>query len=197
VIHPRFIHASFENSFFSVPEHPGFSRKQAFSKGNDHFYDAVRSVVSASVAEAGSHDRRDAIRFLYVCFPTIVVDGKLFEAAFDPQKLEMVTKEVQHTRLHWRGADHWKFHSSIDVVAADHLDSFVKRRRTDLPVVLTVLSEAHAQIWNCRKKRSLRDLKLTDGPRGMIGMPPAVRDLIPLRRERARSSTKRPSRSRI
>jgi hypothetical protein len=77
-----------EMNLFSSPIAPGFNGRQAFSnKGNDHFYDSMKSVTDKSTALVTEYDRSkrksgSLPRTCVVAFPIILVDGKIFGSLF-------------------------------------------------------------------------------------------------------------------
>jgi hypothetical protein len=118
---------------FSTPDRPGFSGRQVFSRGNDLFYSAIQSIVDVStllMAQYDEHPRPVGIlpRNTVVAFPTIVVDGHIFEAFYDEGSHNMRVEARKRVRCHWRGARSWRLHATIDVVSLDHLDDFLKIR---------------------------------------------------------------------
>jgi hypothetical protein len=125
---------------FSTPDRPGFSGRQAFSRGNDLFYSAMQSIVDVSTLLMAQHDEpprpvgtvpRDAV----IAFPMIVVDGQIFEAFFDEGSQDMQVEARKRVRCHWRGARSWHVHATIDVVSLDHLDDFLKTRTQEVITV--------------------------------------------------------------
>lgn len=173
--------------FFSSPARPGFSGRQAFSKGNDHFYSALKSVTSLSSLLMEQYDRRERTKgklpeIAALAFPVVVVDGELYEAFFDDQVGDVQVKSAKRVRCHWRGAPSWKFHASIDIVSFDYLDTFMKVRSREIDQLFERLEGATAQIAHCFDQRSLAELKLAPGPRGIVGLPPLLRELIEVSR---------------
>lgn len=119
--------------FFSTPERPGFSGRQAFSKGNDLFYAAVQTIVHALTFLMKQYDDDDDASQLrnlpknaVLAFPIIVVDGEIFEAFFDSQRDQMRIEATKWVRCHWRGARSWRLHATIDIVSLAHLDEFLR-----------------------------------------------------------------------
>ena len=74
---------------FAEPTRSGFNGREAFSSGEvDLFYKTMKSVVSASVHGMSRYDGPNELiekqlGFAAIAFPTIVVDGQLFEAFYD------------------------------------------------------------------------------------------------------------------
>ena len=170
-------------SLFSIPYRPGFGGRQAFGKGNDIFYSAMQSVVSATYAVAIRYDDRLTVPFgfpkiAHIVFPIIVVDGKLFEAYFDSDNGNVNIEEQSKARLHWRGAESWKYFSTLDIVTVDVLDDFVQQRRAESEQALNVMSKYLSRIQECFIDRSLEPvLSVPNAARGIVGLPPLLGDL--------------------
>ena len=164
---------------FATPTRSGFNGRQAFSKGKDYFYDAMRSVVALSTLEVQSYDegaRPKGImpRNAAVAFPVIVVDGKLFEAYFDSETQEVALNESDHIRCHWRGSSDWPLHATVDIITADYVEEFALQRHEDVKVLLSEMNRSREEINDCFRSKSLDSLKLTRGPRGMVGLHPLI-----------------------
>jgi hypothetical protein len=165
--------------FFSTPDRPGFSGRQAFSKGNDVFYAAMQSVTDASTLLMNQYD--DDARLpgslpesAVPAFPVIVVDGQIFEAFFDDKSNQMRIEASKRVRCHWRGARSWRLHATIDIVALEYLDEFLEKRKQQIEPLLSKLDQKRNEIAKCLNDRSLHSLKIFDGPRGFLGLPPLL-----------------------
>ncbi len=129
---------------FAAPKRSAFGGRQAFSKGRDAFYDASQGVVSRAVALANKFDRRNRLLSDYlesslIVLPIIVVDGDLFQAVYDTDCRDMKISPVEEMRLHWRGAESWRLHATIDVVSLPALPQFVKRRAAEVGTILKTM----------------------------------------------------------
>lgn len=169
-------------SLFATPEVPGFGGRQAFSKGHDVFYGAMSSIVSAAHSKIAQYKEEKSATFLLpriavVAFPLIVVDGKLFKAAYDADEGEVTIAETKSVRFHWRGSAAWPHHASVDIVTLEHANEFVEQRRKDVEILIRAMRAKHEELIECYKSRSMTPLKITDGPRGIIGRPQLLQRL--------------------
>jgi len=165
-----------KTSTFATPPNPGFGGRQVFTKDGDAFYTAIQSVTLKAKRRADDYDHpsrpskvlpREACVFL----PVIVIEGQLFEASYDESAETITVNEVPRVRLHWRGSDAWRWHATVDIVAKDDLNNFVDQRKTEIKTILDYVNAGYDNIAECFKEQSLRPLKVTEGPRGMIGLP--------------------------
>jgi len=136
---------------FVAPERPAFGGRQAFGKGNDVFYDAVQGVVSKAVAKARQFDRgkvsiKEYLEAALLILPVVVVDGKIFRAFYDFDLEELSVEPISRMRLHWRGADAWRLHATVDIVASEALDEFVGIRAKEAPRILELMLQTVKQI---------------------------------------------------
>lgn len=162
---------------FSVPERPGYGGRQAFSKSNDVFYSAMQSITSAASSLAKSYDPRNGfdlrpiLEWATVVLPIIVIDGKIFDVYFDERTGKTAINQVNHVRLHWKGAEARSHIVTVDLVTLEELSNFVKQRRKEADVILERMQTCLTHIQNCYTQKSLVPLEITKGPRGMIGLP--------------------------
>lgn len=168
---------------FSTPKRPGFGGRQAFSKGADLFYSAMQSVTDVStllMRRYDDHPRQvgEVPRNTVLALPIIVVDGIIFEAFFDEEADEMEIQEVKRVRCHWRGARSWRLHATIDVVALDALDDFLSVRADEAKQLLSRLDHTRNAIARCFEDKSLEHLPVARGSRGVIGLPPLLREAV-------------------
>lgn len=170
---------------FASPARPGFGGSRVFTEsGQDMTYKALQSVVSASEAEAGSYDLY-SIRRRYkssgahsVVFPTVVVDGDLFEAFFDKEKGETDITQVPNVRVHYRGAQKRGSITTIDIVSKDGLEDFARSRFLEIPLLYKHLQIGCNAVLESLDKRDLKCLELFKrAPRGVIGLPPILREV--------------------
>lgn len=169
---------------FSSPRKPGFNGRQALSKGEDRFYNSMKSITDLSTLLVKEYDRQPRKRgtLPHVCviaFPVILLDGQLFEAYFCDEDQETKIREVQHVRCHWRGSPTWRFHATIDIVTLDFFADFCDSRTEDTARLLRRVEEAHRQVETCFKDHSLDALTVESGSRGIVGLPPLLREALP------------------
>lgn len=159
---------------FSAPGRPGFGGRQALANKQDVFYAAVQSVVGATRARLDCYNAdyiEDSLGFAEIALPIIVIDGHLFEAYQDDDGEEMKVESRDSVRIHWRGADAWDLHASIDIVTADALPAFLEKRKADVETFLQRAVLMAMQIKACHSERSLSSLPETQVNRGFLGMP--------------------------
>lgn len=156
-----------------------FSGRQAFSKGNDLFYQAVQGVVSNCLNIARYYDEYDfkpEDRMLAVItLPMIVVDGSLYEATYDSEGDELKLESITHTRLRWKGNEGRQLNTVIDVVTSDYLDTFLDNREKELEVLISCFAETLQQLIQCFQEKTVKHLVVTEGPRGISGRPMVLR----------------------
>lgn len=161
---------------FVTPVNPGYNGRQAFTKGNDVFFGAMQSVTSAALSLAKYYDNGEkaangAPDAAVVIFPIIVVDGQLYEVTFDADSNQLVVNEVDRIRIHWKGAELWKPHATIDLVSASRLDTFASQRMKEMPILIRHMRKTFGEIYKCFDERSLEPLTITSGSRGIRGLP--------------------------
>lgn len=193
---------------FETPNEPGFGGRQALADKKDVFYNTIQAVVTKASLLANGYDEgrpsvEDALEAAIVVFPTVIVGGLLYKAAFDSETASVSLQEATHVRLHWRGAAAWRWHATVDVVAASAVPEFAKQRFADASILAERLAISMSELHRCWKERSLDPLEVTPGARGVIGMPPLLRDMTkhfestrsgPRRRLTSRLSRRRPVR---
>jgi len=180
---------------FASPVRPGFSGRQAFSKGNDLFYAAVQSVVSKAKAIVDEYDDHTNLdkripEWGAVAFPVIVLRGGLFEGYMDWTTGDLVVESAKHLRVHWRGSDVWAHHATVDVVSEDYIEEFAHERADDTNVLLEKMRCARTNVETCWSKSSLADLHFGPAPRGTTGLP----ELLHIIHERERAANPRRAR---
>lgn len=172
-------------SLFATPDRPGFNGRQAFSKGNDHFYNAMKSVTtlaSFAMREYDYYENRPKGRLpenAVVAFPAIVVDGQLFEAFYNSDSDNIEIEPANHVRCHWRGAPEWRLNATIDVVSLSHLDEFIAGRAEEVDTLLLKMETCRNQIAQCFEQHTLEPLHVARGSRGIVGLPPLLREALP------------------
>lgn len=149
---------------FLTPESPGFGGRQAFSKTNDVVYSTLQSIISAANETAKfydeyNHHTLDPLRHIVICVPLIVIDADLFLASFSNEDGEMKITQTPHARLHWRGADSWNLHASIDIVTISHLGEFAKKRFSESVSTLEKMEKITVDVIESIKRRDLSQFK--------------------------------------
>lgn len=168
---------------FSTPKYPGFGGRQVFSQGKDPFYSAMQSVVDVSMLLMAQSDEPTRPigtlpRNTIIAFPTIVVDGHIFEACFDQRSQDMRVKASKWVRCHWRGARSWRLHATIDVVSLDHLNDFLKTRAHESMILLDKLQTRRDEVEKCFEEKSLDRLGLKSGGSGLGRIPALLLEAI-------------------
>jgi hypothetical protein len=176
------------NGLFSRQRLSAFGGRQAFAKSADVVFDSLRAVAGNAAALASQYDRdvERCVRaakfpeFAVVMFPVVVVEGRIFQAS--PRHEGVDLDEVSRTRVHFRGAGRaGRSITTIDVVRADELESFVRERGADVEslseVLLTALRESNEYLGQGR----LHDLPFTQASRGVLGRPPLLQALLQTR----------------
>lgn len=177
-----------DNYFFVAPDSPGFNAVQAFAKKNeqDRVYSSLQSVISAAYSEAKSSDsiHKDITkmpRFCHILFPTISIDGQLFEAHYDSGADRIKVKDIPKCRIHWRGAEKWKHHASVDILRVDIMDSYAVEAYHAAQALLKSLSEQCRKIDSFFQTKELPNLDISCGGRGIIGIPELFHPLLKLK----------------
>lgn len=173
---------------FVAPRRGGFGGRQAFSKGNDHFYSAIQSVVANAKSYASWYDsspRKPGImpEACVITFPTVVVEGELFEAHFDENTDKVVLEPASHIRCHWRGSAAWSFFATVDIVSLRHLDAFLTTRSKELWPLIATMKPALKEIEQFRRDGSKKAISVTNGPRGFRGVPPLLQEFYSVNRK--------------
>ncbi len=177
---------------FRSPTKAGFNGRQVFGQKNDLFYQALQSVTQKSQLLVKKYDRHrsapeELLKSVVVALPLIVVDGDLFEAYLDPAAGKLVVEEADHIRMHWRGSVSWPFHATVDIVRNAKLDDFAEVRRTETTLLIESMLSCLARIRSFSKTGNLGTLKVKEGGRGIVGLPPLLWEL------RDRVKPKRPA----
>ena len=173
---------------FEAPSRPGFSGRQVLgNKDNvDAFYNAMRSVTTLATNLCEWYDEGRVPgrmpEYGVVAFPIVVIDGRLFEAWFDVSLGRLRVEERKQMRLHWKGAPNWSHHATVDIVVADHLPEFLVGRRQELSCLLTVMRETADEIARCFESATLDQLSVTEGGRGIVGLPPLLCEILRMQR---------------
>ncbi|KQQ73645.1 hypothetical protein ASF70_07485 [Rhizobium sp. Leaf321] len=174
---------------FATPEEGGFGGRQALANGQqDHFYSALKSVVENTYSHVAEMDRAPRAdggvpRAAEIAFPVVVVDGRLFKASFDPSENSMKLDEADHVRCHWKGSTSAVAFSTVDIVTLNGLEAFVDKRARETRKLLGLMMPIAQKIQECAKLRSLEGLEITQGGRGMLGLPTLLREIARLQAE--------------
>jgi len=178
-------------SLFSTPASPGFSGRQAFTEyqDNDVFYRTMQSVTSLATKLVQQYDepprKNDAMpKYGAVAFPLVAIDGHLFEVWFDETTSDVQAVERKHLRLHWRGSPSWRWHATVDIVVADHLDVLLRQRAAEVDQLLVQMARTRDRIARCHESASLDELNVKNGPRGMLGLPPLLHSIHQMRKRK-------------
>ena len=160
----------------------GFGGRVAFDNKRDVFYRTVQSVVqnSFSVAERYGEYPQEGIlpEHGILVFPIILVEGNIFNAHYDAEKGKTVLEETNHARCHWRGSNVTSFHSTVDIVTLNSFEGFMKQRYDETCSLIKMMEDCYDRILKCGKTKSLEPLEFQSSPRGILGAPPLLCDLI-------------------
>jgi hypothetical protein len=142
----------------------------------------MQSVVDVSTLLMAQLDERPrpvgtVPRNAVIAFPMIVVDGQIFEAFFDEGLQDIQVEARKRVRCHWRGARSWHLHATIDVVSLDHLDD-LKTRAQEVITVLGKLKRTRNEVAKCFEEKSLDYINMTSGSRGILSIPPLLREAV-------------------
>lgn len=158
-----------------------FSGRQAFSKGNDLFYQAVQGVVSNCLNITRSYDdyefKPEDHLLAVIALPVIVVDGSLFEATYASDSDELKLESITHARLRWKGNEGRQLNTIIDIVTSDYLDTFLENREKELNVLMSCFGRNLAQLIQCFQEKTEKYLVITEGARGISGRPKLLQQL--------------------
>lgn len=164
----------YEIDLFKEDSGNGFSGRQSFSKDNDLFYSSIQSLITKTLIKLSEYDNnlsKNPFDFIAIGFPTIVIDGLLYETDFDSTQNKIELKKVNHSRVQWKGSSQTKFHSVIDIVTKDYLSEYVKSLKNDFDLIANQSKENLKNLKNFYSSQNTEDLKIKNGARGMIGLP--------------------------
>lgn len=165
----------YDTSYFNSPHNAGFAGRQALSNGKDLFYNAIQSITGVTELRARSHDSSNLPftlpKLAAIVFPVIVVDGELYEANYDEENDKVMLTETNHVRLHWKGSETWKLHSTVDIVTKSYIGEFSNLRKNELLILQNNLAKALENTVECFNERSLEKLNIKVAPRGFSGLP--------------------------
>lgn len=161
----------------------GFSGNRLEENGSDkrnQIYEAVQSLVTKSVRTSEKYKSLnygpEPYKFISVSFPTIVVDGQIFESFYDENSDAVEIEEVSHSVLHWRGSNDWQLGGvRIDIVTKSHLREYCMNLRQEFDVLGSVLQSCLDRYINYLVTRDINDLSIPSASRGILGMPRLLR----------------------
>ncbi len=158
-----------------------FSGRQAFSKGNDLFYQAVQGVVSNCLNITRTYDdyefNPEEHLLAVIALPVIVIDGSLYETTYASDSDELKLESISHARLRWKGNEGRQLNTIIDIVTSDYLDTFLDKREKELHVLMNSFGKTLKQLIQCFQEKTEKHLVITDGPRGISGRPKLLQHL--------------------
>lgn len=143
-------------SLFKGLERSGFNtavmRGQQERKDKDPSYSALQSVVSAAVnlSKLGGEDARGCSQAAFF-FPVIVIEGAIFEAYYDAPNMKVISQEVTHAQVRWRGLSGRDEAAIVDMVSKSHLRDFATTRKREFDILLAKLirksKAVHEMLW--------------------------------------------------
>lgn len=131
----------------------GFGGRQAFSDAEvDVFYNSLRSVTDVAYHYALGYDRTkfvplDALQYVVLALPMIVIGAPLFEARQDLETGDTHLVEVSASRIHWRGASVRPLYNTVDVVTEAGLEPFLRQRAKDLKLAKSDIETCVGELW--------------------------------------------------
>lgn len=167
---------------FSAPARGGFGGRQAFSSGNDTFYAAMQSVISAAAQLTAEHDEYGRLpgnlpATAVIGLPVIVVDGLIFECSFDADQSNLNLREAERVRVHWGGSENRSSVATVDIVSLDHLGHFVEKRAEEMPLIVQALSEGITLVKKVLKSGKIESLKARRDTEGSDDLPPLLQEI--------------------
>jgi hypothetical protein len=160
---------------FSSPSNPSFGGRKALSN-TDVFYNSLRSVTGAARGLVWGYDPLPARgkkfpKYGVVAFPVILIDGLLYEAAFEADSDKLSLNEVAQARLHWRGSPDSRLLTTVDVVTKAGLPAFVAKRAEDTKKVLDELARRCAQLQDWANTGEFDETTVNRASTGISGTP--------------------------
>ena len=149
---------------FSPLKRTVFGGRQAFTKGNDLFYEAITSTVSKTCAIADQfkqvepEDLKSLLTNAMVVLPVIVIDARLFEVSCDSKTAEITSCEVSEARVAWQGSKEWPSCAFVDIVVAAHLDQYARQRFSDVREIIHCLTDMTSMFSLCLDRCSVKPL---------------------------------------
>ena len=111
---------------FQIGDRPGYGLTQAFTSGQDVAYAAISTAAKAAFARTRRPPSRRPPSFgiCEIAFPTIVIDGRLFEYYLTTEGQRIIAEIPQGTLL-WRNPLVGMPHTIIHICTLGGLSSFV------------------------------------------------------------------------
>lgn len=132
---------------FKQPSSYAYGVTQAFTSGNDVCYSASMSVAKATLASITKSkevpkDFKSIISFnkvstFEIIFPTIVVDGRLFETLLSEES-ELIVNEIDSGILLWRNPVVGRRFTIISIINKNSLNDFCKEAQETAEKILSV-----------------------------------------------------------
>ena len=141
-----------------------FGGRQAFTKGNDLFYEAITSTVSKTCAivdqfrQAEQGDLKSILTSAMVVLPVIAIGARIFEVSCDSKTGEIATREVSEARVAWQGSKEWPSCAFVDIVVAPHLEEYAKQRFSDVREIIRCMTEMTGMFTLCLDQSSIKPL---------------------------------------
>lgn len=133
-------------SIFQSPDKPGYNGKQAFGGEKDTVYSTLQSVISACYSIKENFDNSSySNSFDFLLIPIIVVDGRLFETFYNVTAGKIDIEEKQQIRIHWKGSEAWRLHSTIDVITIESLPNYVNKLYQETIILMKKLEALFIQ----------------------------------------------------
>ncbi len=171
-------------SIFETPIRPGFNGRQAFGNQNDVVYSTLQSITSACYSqkkfyEVYTRNPDSVLSNGVLLFPIIVIEGKLYETYYNNETEKIEIEERKQIRLHWKGSEAWKFHSTIDIVTIDELPNYVDKLSQETDFLMEKMKSTFSLIKNCLNEKTIEPIKdLLNGSRGRLGIPPILDRIV-------------------
>lgn len=100
----------------------------------DIAYRAMQSVTDNSLSLTAK-DNRHASR---VFFPTVIIDGNLYECFYDETRQSVEVVQVSEMQVHWRANNNRRL-MTVDVVTKAGLEAFLVRRVPELRTLMSIM----------------------------------------------------------
>lgn len=167
---------------FAAPEKPAYGGRQALGDSQDRFYASIRSVVTASMRLATKYNKYENPNGFPRCavaiFPLIVIDGNLFEASYHSDEDNIALREVQSSRLQWRGEANSPIRPNVDIVTKSGLADFVSQRSRDFDALLEVLKTTSLEVLEAYNSCDPSCISVSPAATGLLGRPALIRRVV-------------------
>jgi hypothetical protein len=171
---------------FKCPDVRGFGGVRALTgdgqNREDVFFNTAKGIIDGAQWLASYYDYHmppppKMPDSAVIVFPVIVIDGELFEASYQESSGESMTNQVSASRLYWKGSTQRHLYNVIDIVVADHLDSYIELQSRDSVVLYEALRGVWQQIAEAFRTQDLTRIRNELAARGMSALPPLLADL--------------------